>query len=121
MEVEKVLEIDELAQEFMEPPKVEKRGKDLVLMFDYELELGGYQWTGITFKNVVQYRHTPDNMINVDIVKAYNAVGIVKESNWLKEENFDKFDGKIYKHFLIYFDGFGAYEFLCTDFTKGIN
>lgn len=121
MDVEKVFIIDELAQEFMHTPKVEQRGRDYILMFDFESESGSYEWTGITFKDVAKYRHTPDNMVNEDMLKAYNAVGIVKMSNWLKEESPIKKDKTCYNHYLIYFDGFGAYEFLGTNFIKGLS
>lgn len=121
MEIEKVFIIDELAQDFMQTPKVEQRGRDYILMFDFESESGVYEWTGITFKDVVEYRYTTDNMVNEDMLKAYNAVGIVKMSNWFNEESAieKEKDRNHYNHYLVYFDGFGAYEFLGTNFIYG--
>lgn len=119
MEVIKVYSIDELSQEFMQSPKVEQRGADCFLMFDFETDTGEYQWTGVTFKDVVEWRITPDSAISEYMVAAYNAVAIVESSEWLMGAYCGKQNS--YSHFLVYFDGFGAYEFICTDFIKGVD
>jgi len=119
MNVTKICDINELAQEFMHAPKVEKKGIDCNLMFDYESDTGEYKWTGITFINAVSYKYTSYKYAQEYMVKAYNAVTEIAESDWIKEFGCtDK--SKDLKHYLVYFDGYGAYEFVCTGFTKGI-
>lgn len=121
MEIIKTFLIKEPAQEFIQPPKVEIKGKDAVLIFDYETETGDYQLTGITFINTIDYRHVNEDAVNENMMKAYNAVVELKNSDWLQEMRKKmNDDSDMYKHFLVYFDGFGAYEFICTDVVKGI-
>lgn len=43
-------------------------------MYDYETELGEYEWTGITFLNTVKYRHVKEANVKGYMIKAYNRV-----------------------------------------------
>lgn len=119
MNVIKICDIIELAQEFIHPPKIEKKGIDCNLMFDYESDTGEYKWTGIIFANVVSYKFTNYKYIHEYMIKAYNAITEIEESDWIKEFTF-RDERKNLKHYLIYFDGYGAYEFVCTGFTKAL-
>lgn len=124
MDIIKLYEIKELAQEFMHPPKIERRGDDSVLMYDYETDTGEYEWTGITFKNTVKSKHTKDKEISEYMVKAYNSVVEVKNSAWTNQTTFTNKSSDLndmYKHYLVYFDGYGAYEFISTNAIQGIN
>ncbi len=64
MDIIKLFEIKELSQEFMHPPQIDRRGDDSVLLFDYETDTGEYEWTGVTFKNTINNKHTKDNEIS---------------------------------------------------------
>ena len=64
MEITNVLEIHELAQEFMDNPKIKKKGNNLVLVYDYETESGEYEWTGITFLNTIKHILSNNNSSN---------------------------------------------------------
>ncbi|MBW6411914.1 hypothetical protein [Clostridium weizhouense] len=120
MEIASVFEIHELAQEFMNNPKIMKKGNNSVLMYDYETESGEYEWTGITFINTVKYRHVKEANIKDYMIKAYNRVVEIKNSNWKNE--ILSIDGEInnLKHYIVYFDGYGAYEFLSYGVIEGI-
>jgi hypothetical protein len=116
MEIIKLHNIKELAQEFMHSPKVERKGSNVVLLYDYETETGEYEWTGITFLNTIDHKYTSDEKISEYMVKAYNAIAEVIDLNWMNKEMLDK----AYKHYLVYFDGYGAYEFTSTGFVPNI-
>jgi hypothetical protein len=123
MDIIKVFNIKELAQEFVHSPKIEMMGADIILMFDYETDTGEYKWTGITFKNALEYKHTNENEVDEELLKAYNSVVEVKNSIWLKQVISAKGNienNKLYKHFLVYFDGYGAYEFVSSDVAQGV-
>ena len=123
MEISKVFDIQELAQEFMHSPKVEMSGKNAVLMYDYETESGDYKWTGITFLGVLDYWHTSESNVSEYMLEAYNALTVVKDSNWMDNSKFVsciQIEDKEINHYLIYFDGYGAYEFICTGAIQGI-
>lgn len=113
MEIVKVFDIKELAQEFMHSPKVERKGSDVVLLYDYETENGEYEWTGITFLDVIDLKCTSDEQVNKYMIRAYNIVAEVVDSNWINKDIPDK----SYKHYIVYFDGYGAYEFISKGFA----
>lgn len=118
MNVEKVHEIKYLAQDFMKPPKVLKKNSDEVLIFDYETEDGTYDFSGITFQNVIASRHIKESQIKRYMIKAYNSVAIVKNSLWLGSKGYTE-NGL--KHYLIYFDGFGVFEFIAESFVEEVD
>lgn len=123
MVLNKLFDIKELAQEFMNAPKIEQNGEDVVLKYDYETDSGEYEWTGITFLNTIKYRHTKDSNISEYMMKAYNAVAELKDSVWINEviPNSNKENTDIqFKHYLVYFDGYGAYEFISASVNQGI-
>jgi hypothetical protein len=60
---------------------IEVRGEAATLMYDYETDSGEYEWTGITFEDTLEYKHTSEKEINVYLVNAYNSVVEVKNSN----------------------------------------
>jgi hypothetical protein len=117
MDIIKMFDIKELAQNFMHSPKIEKRDKDSILMFDYETDTGEYKWTGITFKDTIDIRCTKEKDVSEYMVRAYNSVVEVKNSNWINHINVKEGN---YKHYLVYFDGYGAYEFICKDVVNSI-
>ena len=117
MDIIKKFDIKELAQDFMQPPKIERRDKDSILIFDYETDTGEYKWTGITFKDTIDEKYTKEKDVGEYMVKAYNSVVEVKNSDWISQTIAQDSN---YKHYLVYFDGYGAYEFICKDVIQGI-
>jgi hypothetical protein len=120
LEIVKVCSIIPLAQDFMKRPVIMKMNGAEMLVFDYESDTGEYKLTGITFKDVITSRHTRQSQLELYMLEAYNAVAIVKDSVWLSSFK-ETLEGKDFNHYLIYFDGYGAYEFIAKDFTVEIN
>ena len=118
MIAEVVYSIKELAQEFMEAPKIITLDNHIVLAYDYESETGEYFWKGILFREVIAWRHFKESEIIEYVKGSYNSISIIKDSLWQKEYCADI---TICKHYLVYFDGYGTYEFLAQDFTTDIN
>lgn len=112
----KELEIEELAQNFSKAPRVEKNNQDAVLIFDFESIGGNYIETGIRFYDCLAYCMVCERAISdPSILQAYNAIVVVERLKWIKKL---KLKGKVYNHYMIYFDDFGVYEFVAHSFEK---
>ena len=107
MDITKIFISKELAQNFMQAPKVIERGDSSTLIFDYESETGEYLWTGILFYETLAWRHIKDSQVNEYMVKSYYCLSVISDSKWNEDYN----AGKDYNHYLVYFDGYGTYEF----------
>ena len=117
MILEVIFLIKELAQEFMEAPRIIPLENHMILAYDYESETGEYFWKGILFHEVIAWCHIKESEITEYVVGSYNSISIVKDSIWKKE-----CDAKsTSKHYLIFFDGYGTYEFLAQDVTTDMN
>lgn len=108
----KLNDIKELAQNFLNSPRIEKNDSGLYLIYDYEKDDGEYSEKTIFFKNVKGFRQILENNITVDMIKAYNSVAVVIDSEWLTDEMY--LQG--FKHFIIYFEEYGAYEIIAKEF-----
>lgn len=117
MGLQKVYDIKELAQEFSEPPQIKTQGKDVILSYDFEQEDGAYGWKNITFVETISYKISKMSCVSQEALKSYNCVSEVLKSNWLDEIK-DSYRGSLpleYKHYLIFFDDYGAYEFIAKN------
>jgi len=117
MQVEKVYIIKELAQDFVKDPQIKTTDNNAMLIYEYEGESGDTETKGIMFNDVLASKHTTEMGMEVYMVKAYNAVSVVENSQWSKEFG-ESITEQGYKHFIVYFDDFGAYEFLAKTFEK---
>ena len=123
MKATRLFHIDELAQDFTHAPEVVWKEKDVMLMYDYEIETGGYKETGLTFINTIEYKHTSEKLLTNFISEAYNAVVEIDDPDEINKviASIDTIDNKLtFKHYYIYFDGYGTYEFISTDIVRGI-
>lgn len=112
MEIRKIQIIYELAQEFMDAPRLISEEGNVILLIDYEKEKGGYSKKGIKFIDVKKYWHTPRKLVTIDMIKAYNIIAEVVDTEIISKV--EKEEG--YKHYLIYFDEIGAYEFIAKEY-----
>jgi hypothetical protein len=117
MKITEVYIIKELAQEFVRDPKIETVDNNAKLIYEYDGECGETETKGITFQDVLASKYTPQSGIELYMVEAYNAVSVVDDSPWLTEFGVGIAE-QGYKHFIVYFDDFGAYEFLAKNFEK---
>jgi hypothetical protein len=88
MKVEKLFEIEGASQEFCEAPQLVRMGKGMILKYDKEdkeSENGEYVLTGITFKEVIACKITKEVCEELYMIKAYDAVSVVKDSKWIME------------------------------------
>ena len=88
----------------------------------YETDTGEYKWTGLTFINTIEYKYTPQKLLTF-ISEAYNAVVEIDDPDEINKviASIDTIDNKLtYKHYYIYFDSYGTYEFISTDIVRGI-
>jgi hypothetical protein len=120
MTVTKIFQIKELAQEFMHNPKIVEQDENVILGFDYESETGKYYWTGISFLHTIAWRHTKESSLDRYMVSSYNYVSVVNDSEWIKDYS-DVENLQLYKHYLVYFDGYGSYEFISQNFSAGVD
>ncbi len=113
MKVRRLAHIVGQAQDFLHSPRVSRSAADLQLLYDYELvETGGYGEKGIVFKDAKDYRHVIEADVTADMLDAYNSVSEVVDSAWLTES----LKSQGYKHYIIYFDEYGAYEVIAKNF-----
>ena len=111
-----IYNIKELAQEFLEQPKIERNKEDVNLIFDFEKEDGTYGKTGICFKNCLRYNVVKNIDVTAEYIEAYNSIAVEENSKCINE--FECEEIAKYWHFKIYFDGFGLYEFIAQSFIK---
>ncbi|KLU74976.1 hypothetical protein [Clostridium botulinum] len=114
IKVKKIKSIKGLSQEFDDSPQIVRQGRNIILKYDYEIENVGLGWHKITFTDVIASKLTKEICIELYMINAYDAISMVIESEWLEyiQENYkgtQKFD---YKHYLIYFEDHGCYEFI---------
>lgn len=112
MEIVVLKEIEGLAQNFLEAPRTLTKDSSLEIIYDYEMESGNYGEKSITFDGVEDYRHVDESNLVADMIKAYNSIAEVIDSSWLSNELISRG----YKHYIIYFDEYGAYEVLAKTY-----
>jgi hypothetical protein len=112
MNVIVLINIEGLAQNFLKAPRVSRNSTSLSIVYDYEMDSGAYGEKNISFEDVKDYRQVVESSVTPDMMKAYNSIGEVADSSWLDHEM--KSQG--YKHYIIYFDEYGAYEILAKKF-----
>ena len=95
--METLYRIPDLAQAFMDSPKLIRNGNDLILRYDYETEDGSYSFRDIIFVNCRSYTHQKESEVKyTNFRNAYNSIAS---------------DGT---NFYIFFDGYGLYT-ICAD------
>jgi hypothetical protein len=112
MEIIVLSKIDGLAQNFLDAPRVNIKNFELEIVYDFEMDSGEYGEKVVTFHDVQDYRHTEEKNVTVDMIKAYNSIGEVTDSNWISAEKISQG----YNHYIIYFDEYGAYEIVAKGF-----
>jgi len=113
----KEFELLHLSQEFSKPPKLTREITTSIINYDYETESGEYAWKKIRFFNTMAYRFTAPSAVPVEMVPAYDAIASVQNSKWIKEICGNLQTNSLqFKHYAIYFEDFGCYEFISTGF-----
>jgi hypothetical protein len=80
------------------------------------MESGQYGERSIYFDGVNDYRHVVESHVTLDMLKAYNSVAQVVDSEWISNE----MRSRGLKHYMIYFDEYGAYEIIANEFRFSV-
>jgi len=123
MQIIKVKNINELSQEFMRSPFIINNLSDYILYYDFTLPDGKYDWKGISFIDTIAYRKTRGNFLNPHYMGSFNDVCIVEDSDWLnelksrqsKDAELKYYPDFTFKHYIVYFEGYGTFEFIAQD------
>jgi hypothetical protein len=106
------LKLERSTAECAEGPEVLMRPGRLTVRYDTEAE-GGPEWTTLQFPGAVAVRVTPEPAVSALASGAYSMVAIVGNSMWLASLTGLGTDGNLpadLKHFLVFFDHYGAIE-----------
>jgi len=99
-------------------PEILFRPGQVSIRYDIETE-SGVVWTELRFTGAVALRVTPDVAATEDLVSAYSRVCEVELSTWLDHLRAGEADHGLaehLRHFIIYFDHFGAVEIVASDY-----
>ncbi|PWK16241.1 hypothetical protein [Tumebacillus permanentifrigoris] len=123
MQLAKIFVIEHLSQDFTTPPTFSVGKNLLYLNYDYELETGGYAWTGLTFYEVIGYKKSYLPIVELRHISAYNSVCMEVTSPWLEEakQTYRDHEPFEFNHYVIFFEDFGCYEVLAKDVKQGIH
>lgn len=122
MKIEKIFDIKGASQEFTQSPQLLRKGKNMILKYDYEIETGEYSYTGITFIDVIICKITKTVCEELYMIEAYDAVSIVKNSKWRDEikTTYKEEESFHFNHYIIDFEDYGCYEFIAREVYDGI-
>ena len=112
MNIKKLIHIEGLAQNFLKAPRVVENGSVLYVLYDFEMDTGEYTEKSISFEGVKGYRHTEESRVSPEMIETYNSIAEVVNSEWITYEMVSQGC----KHYLIYFDDYGAYEVIAKSF-----
>lgn len=106
--------IEELAQEFLQAPRISRTNNGLSIVYDYEMDSGEYGEKSIFFEDVRDYRHIHEDDVKAEMIEAaYNSIVKIVDSDWLS----NGMSKQGYNHFLIYFDDYGVFEVIAKSFN----
>lgn len=107
MDVIKIVSVQDLAQNFLRAPRMFKGKSDFHIIYDYEMDSGKYSEKTILFENAKDYRHVEEDDVTAEMIDAaYNSIVSLINSDWMDRALLPQG----YNHYLIYFDGYGAFE-----------
>lgn len=96
-------------------------GADVYLLFDYVVDVAGnseIKNSGIVFEGVMSHKHTSEKFLT-SLMNSYDTLVEIVDSDWVKQ--FYKINFKIaaywnLKHYAIFLDSNGLYEFLARGY-----
>jgi hypothetical protein len=104
-----------MSQEFHRGPVLKQPAFDrAILAYDFEAESGEYEWEEIHFHGVAAVRFTFAGVCQPEQIDAYDRLVDVGSSSWRLELYRPPMD---LRHFRIFFDDVGCYEFLAETFV----
>jgi hypothetical protein len=117
MNITKLFNVKGMSQEFTQSPQLDRKGKNVILKYNYETETGEYALRGIVFSEVIACKITKAVCEKLYMIESYDAVSIVNNSEWVNEIKNDYKGSETfsYNHYIIYFEDYGCYEFIAKE------
>jgi len=101
------------SQEFNLGPKVYLTATTAIIEYDYETSSGDYAWSKIKFLGLQGVLFTYYDVCKTKHIEAYDKIVVVTPSDWLHQlESCRAFNNTSAKHYRIFFDEVGCYEFI---------
>ncbi|RPF43406.1 hypothetical protein EDD70_2370 [Hydrogenoanaerobacterium saccharovorans] len=119
MQINKLWSLPILSSEIEEGVSISSDGMDIILSFKCALESGRQKKYEIRFESVLCHTHTSERF-TPKMFDSYDTLVSLEESEWLnnlKILNSRDFEFWKPKHFVIYFDGSGQYQFIAREFV----
>jgi len=118
MQINKLWTLPVLSSEIEEGININNEGMDMILSFYINHENEIKRNFEIRFKSVLCHMHTSERFTK-KLYDSYDTLVCLEGSEWLnnlKILNPRDFDYWNPKHFVIYFDSVGQYQFIASDF-----
>lgn len=119
MQINKLWSLPILSSEIEEGVKISNDGMDIILSFICSLESDRQKKYEIRFESVLCHMHTSERF-TPKMFDSYDTVVSLEDSEWLDNlKNLNSRDFEFWKpkHFVIYFDGSGQYQFIAREFA----
>lgn len=120
MIVKKIFELPMLSSLLNHEPELLIRGLDISMILDGKDPSDANRHVCLSFKNVLCHKHTSERF-TAEMYDAYDTVVEIVDSEWLmtmKKMNETDFNFWQPKHFAVYLDGMGLYQFVAKGFEK---
>ena len=121
LQISKIQDLPQSTAECDIGPEVVLRPGRVSIRYDNEAE-SGVVWTELLFTTAIALRVTPDSAVTEDLLSAYSQICEIERSPWLESFRTDSRNAELprgLRHFVVYFDHFGAVEIAATSFTVG--
>lgn len=119
MDIKKIWELPMLSAQLEDEPEIIIKQMNIVFSICYYDEsLKKNKIVKIKFNSVLCHKHTSERFTKA-MLDAYDTVVEIYESDWLKElYKLNERDYEFWKpkHYAIYFDGNGLYQFIARSF-----
>ncbi len=120
MEIKKIYELPMLSSNLHQNPVINLNGINISIELDGGDVNNVHKKTKLLFKNVLCHMHTSERFTK-NMFDAYDAVVEIIDSRWigeLKKMNERDFNYWKPKHFAVYLEGVGMYQFIAKEFEE---
>ena len=120
MIVKKIFELPMLSSLLNHEPELLIRGLDISMILDGKDLSDANRHVCLSFKNVLCHKHTSERF-TAEMYDAYDTVVEIVDSEWLMTmKKMNETDVNFWqpKHFAVYLDGMGLYQFVAKGFEK---
>jgi len=119
MIIKKLWELPILSSQLENGLQISINGMEVSLSFTYLADENIEKEVELKFDSVLCHLHTSERFTKA-MLDAYDTVVQIEESDWLNElKKLNERDYEFWKpkHYAVYFDGIGLYQFIAKDFV----